>query len=440
MSLVNLRKQHAVGQGFFHSADLRDHAHLRLRYVYDCGAMTKYAGSRSDRIRDHLRSVGARSMLDLLFISHVHADHLNGLPQLLHAKTGLEVDTIVLPYFDVIERLIGYARDVTEDPATSTDAFHRDFVVSPVDALSRFAPRRILFVRSAGDDSPGAPDLDGGPEGPGPDIVGRDARGKGPTWRLVGRGTFHSGDGENSPTPASGPLVATIPDSMGIAVPDPSGGAGYWLLSPFIDPAIERGRSLFKSALRKALNIGKPRKDQIKVADFDAWLGDRSNRETLVLDKVPELSAAYATVERNLNVSSMCLYSGPLPDRSVHSMSYSGRFGIWGCSSDGGIGWLATGDVDLKDRKRRSAFLHHYRKLLEHVVTLTIPHHGSENNFDPELLTRVNPSFCVAAADAVGKWRHPGTAIVQAVASHGLFLSVVTSATSSQARERVEID
>lgn len=71
--------------------------------------------------------------------------------------------------------------------------------------------------------------------------------------------------------------------------------------------------------------------------------------------------------------------------------------------------------------------------------TLTIPHHGSENNFNAELLTRVDPSFCVVAADAVGKWRHPGSAIVQAVASHGLFLSVVTSETPSEVEERGEV-
>lgn len=100
--------------------------------------MTKHAGPRSERIGDHVRSVGARSMLDVLFISHVHADHLNGLPQRLHAKTGVEVDTIVLPYFDVVERLVGYARDATQDPATTIDVFYRDCVTSPAAALPGF--------------------------------------------------------------------------------------------------------------------------------------------------------------------------------------------------------------------------------------------------------------------------------------------------------------
>ena len=92
MGLINVRKQHAVGQGFFHSADLLIDGKLRLLYVYDCGAVTKYESARSDRIRAYLGSHGARSKLDLLFISHVHADHLNGLPQLLDPKRGMDVD------------------------------------------------------------------------------------------------------------------------------------------------------------------------------------------------------------------------------------------------------------------------------------------------------------------------------------------------------------
>jgi beta-lactamase superfamily II metal-dependent hydrolase len=111
----------------------------------------------------------------------------------------------------------------------------------------------------------------------------------------------------------------------------------------------------------------------------------------------------------------------------------------WTASGRSKIGWLATGDADLKTKKRRAAFLRHYRKLLDHVVTLTIPHHGSEGNFDVELLTRVDPEFCVAAADSVGKWRHPGTNVVQAIASHGRFLSVVTSKEPSEVEEEVWI-
>ncbi|WP_395449061.1 hypothetical protein ACHMW7_03900 [Aminobacter sp. UC22_36] len=436
MGLTNLRKQHAVGQGFFHSAELLEKGELRLRYVYDCGAMSKYAGPRSDRIKEYLHNAGARSKLDLLFISHVHADHLNGLPQLLHATTGLHVDTIVLPYFNLMERLIGYAREAIEDPAMARDEFYRDFVMNPIEALSGFRPRQILLVQSAGDTSPGAPSFDDGPEGPVPDIAGLPIDGKGVTWKPIGRGAFYNGEQGAVGTPASETVVVTVADSFGIAVPSSATGEGFWLLSPFIDPAVERHRGIFKAALLKALNHGQLRKDQIKKANFDAWLENSENLKDLVVNKVSDLVQAFSAVEKNLNISSMCLFSGPLPDGEARQRYHVGRFGKWGAKSESGIGWLATGDSDLKAKKRRVAFLRHYSKVLHDVATITLPHHGSDSNFDAELLTSVGPSFCVVAADTVGKWRHPGTEIVQAVASYGCFVSVVTSKEASEVEER----
>jgi hypothetical protein len=155
---------------------------------------------------------------------------------------------------------------------------------------------------------------------------------------------------------------------------------------------------------------------------------------------VSDLREAYAAVEKNLNISSMCLYSGPLADGTVPKQVHYCRFGKWVAGGENKIGWLAAGDADLKEKKRRDAFLRHYHKLLDHVVTLTLPHHGSERNFDVELLTRVDPAFCVVAPDMVGKWRRPGLMVVQAIASHGRFLSVVTSKAPSEVAEAVWID
>ena len=440
MGMINQRKQHAVGQGFFHSAELLEEGKLRLRYVYDCGAMTKYAGPRSDRVRSYLQNIDARSRLDLLFISHVHADHLNGLPQLLQTNTGLDVDTIVLPYFDMIERLIGYARDVTLDPASVRNDFFREFVVDPIPALSSFEPRQILFVRSTGDGGPGAPSFDGTPEWLGPVINGPLRDEKGPVWKLVGNGTIEDGNLGRHASFSSGPVIATIPDSLGFAMPSSTTKAGIWLLSPFIDPAIKRQRGVFMTALLKALNHGKSHIEKIKKKDFDAWLSNSMNRQDLVLNRVSDLIIAYEAVEKNINVSSLCLYSGPLPDSAARPRHHFANFGKWSAHTRGGIGWLATGDADLKVKRRRARFLRHYDKLLDEVTTLTIPHHGSENNFDEEVLARVNPCCCVVAADAVGNWRHPGTKIVQAIASHGCFLSVVTSKKTSEVTESVQID
>ena len=427
---INSRLQHAVGQGFFHSAELYKNERVSLRYIYDCGAMSRYSTELTSCIGNYLKDAvsNSSSKLDLLFISHVHADHLNGLPQLLDPNGGLSVDTIALPYFNMIERLIGYAQSVTVDPAIIRADFYREFVIDPVTVLSTFSPRQILFFHSSGPNSPGAP-VDVSPEGIGPDKNLRDSEEKG-NWRLVGRGHRDLSNHTMGSVP-----VSNIPDSMGILVPITSKNACAWLLSPFIDPMIEREQSIFKSALFNALKYDNLRGTKTKEEDFQAWLDDPDNLKELVVNKVWALKEAYEETHNNLNMTSMCLYSGPLPKKIGPPLTCHTRFGTWSAQIIDRIGWLATGDAALNDNKRNRAFLHHYQKLFDDVLTLTIPHHGSDDYFDIDLLTKIKPHFCVAAADAFGKWSHPGAKIVQGVASQGLFLSVVTSDIKSEIQE-----
>jgi len=214
---------------------------------------------------------------------------------------------------------------------------------------------------------------------------------------------------------------------------------GLRLLSPFVDKAVDAHQAVFFRALLKALNHRVSAKAKMKAATLRPWLAVPANLRDIVTNRTGDLTQAYSAVSKNLNITSMCLYSGPLTDGVVRPEGHHGVFETWNAQGKGGIAWLGTGDAALKEKARRRSVLKCYRKLFGEVVTLTVPHHGSEGNFDAELLTKVDPNFCIVAADAIGTWRHPGTAVVQAVASHGLFLSVVTSDTKSCVYEHVAI-
>ena len=420
MGLENHRHQNPVGQGFFHSAFLLEEDRLRLSYVYDCGAMAKYADARNREIDKYHRvaTLYGVEKLDFLFLSHVHADHVNGVERLLGS---LDVDTIVMPLLNVKDRLIAYGRTSIEDPASAQSGFYRDLIVDPASALSRFRPRQILFIEPGGE----GPFLKG--------VGGED----GPAWLLVGRGHPRSMEiAADSWTEA-----VVIPDTMAMmmtaSVPSTgsvsSSSGGAWLLAPYVDPMIESQRRRFIAALAKEL------KTTSKL--LEPKLTSTSYVQDLVVNKVNRLAAAYAKLARDLNVTSMSLYSGPARSLAIgepHELRGS-IGGIGWHAGLGSIAWLATGDAALKQIKRRRDYLAHYGRLLAQVATLTLPHHGSEQNFHIALLNAVNPKLCVAAADSYSKWKHPGAHVVQSVCSHPALLQVVTSKQLSSVWERASL-
>ncbi|QGJ72871.1 MBL fold metallo-hydrolase [Sinorhizobium meliloti] len=428
MEIWNERKQHAVGQGFFHSARLLHDDAVRLRYVYDCGAMKKYSAALKRSVASLLADADAGCRLELLFISHIHADHVSGLPLLLDARKGMSVDTIVLPFFNVIDRLIEFAKCANDDPSIRRDAFYKEFVVDPVAALSRFNPRQILLVSSGGAGEPDGPYFDREPEFRGPIVAGPDDDSSRSLWKLAG-----SGDVEVTQV-AQDRVVARMTDHVSLVASPTSSGSISWLFSPHIDPTVSAKSALFKAELFKSLNHALPAGAKIKKVRFQAWLENPVNLRDLVVNKVHDLVQAFKAVAADLNTTSMCLYSGPLPDEPAESY-YRGKFGTWSVNGGDRVAWLATGDADLKTASRRKPFLRRYRRLTSKISTLTLPHHGSENNFDAELITAIGPAHFIAAADRFGKWRHPGTGVHQAIASHGRFLSVVTSQPASEITE-----
>lgn len=432
MKRWHIRTQHPVGQGFFSSGLVSGDDLRPFSYVYDCGAMGRYAAARDREIRKCLRCLKHnQGRLDVLFLSHMHADHINGLPRLLDPVKGVHVDTIVLPLVNVQERLIAFARTAAVDPVAAGDVFYQRFVVAPGEALGEFNPRQIIFTRK-GDGESGAPGGDGEPPTPVPSAEERPNRSETP-WHLVGRGRIGRRVGEQGKPAgsAAGPAQLEMPDTIALAV---GSGQDAWLLAPFVDPEIEDQRDTFIQVLAK--NLG------VTQNELETSLEDRSYMKDLVTNHHGVLAGAYEAIASDLNITSLCLYSGPVNQSSRVSREIRSRFGRVAYSRRGGenlrVAWLATGDAALKQIKRRDAFTSHYGKLLREVATLTLPHHGSDHNFDAGLLDKVMPDICVAVADRYSKWKHPGPNTVQAVCSHPSMLHVVTSAPLSRMMEIVQ--
>ena len=92
-------KFHGVGQGLFYTADLICNEKNVARFIYDCGSdNTQYLDNAIDAYHKEQSSNMGKISVEFLTISHLHRDHVNGLPKLLKFVTPKK---IYLPYFDV---------------------------------------------------------------------------------------------------------------------------------------------------------------------------------------------------------------------------------------------------------------------------------------------------------------------------------------------------
>jgi len=97
---------HGIGQGLFYSAKITLQSNCdpnsSFNFVYDCGSSSRKLYLNNE-IAEYKKLKLQSKKLDLLMISHLHSDHVNGLENLL---SDIEVKNVVLPYMSPIERLI----------------------------------------------------------------------------------------------------------------------------------------------------------------------------------------------------------------------------------------------------------------------------------------------------------------------------------------------
>jgi hypothetical protein len=402
--------------------------HADFLYVYDCGSEPKRHVNRE--IKGLVEARPCRS-LDLLVLSHFDRDHICGTPRLLHKSNGLKVDTILLPFVDMDERIVALAQAAaeTEDYGGRIDGFFLDMVFDPVAALSRFEPRRIIFVRSGDDDAPldgdGPPDADPGSSGMREEMKGYRTRERGPgpiKTSLVGA----YGDPQRPPRHVyrgqSGGTEVLEVRNVALALAD----AGYsveWKLLPWVRPAAAADVASFRSMVETL--FGWPK------GTFGSKILDPAVRKQMVTSKRTKLAAAYKLAFADKNLTSLCLYSGPRDPRRLAATAITPRLGYHRLTK---IGWLGTGDAHLKDRADIVAFRQAYAQDIDFVSTYLFPHHGSIENSDPSNLI-VDADLWVAAADPIHPWLHPHWKLERAVHRRGKMFRHVRASPATGATE-----
>ena len=151
MTMRGTFRFHPVGQGLFYSGLIQkttDGNFRQFSFVYDCGTSSSCRRSFRREVDDFKGLLPSwkkrKKRLDLLIVSHLHDDHVNGLYYLFR---DLEVDTVIMPFMEQALRLLAWTESPGKEP------FIRDFYADPAGWFSERGVRRILLIGSRGYDS-----------------------------------------------------------------------------------------------------------------------------------------------------------------------------------------------------------------------------------------------------------------------------------------------
>lgn len=366
VEVTGWRTQWAVGQGSFHSGAVRA-LNRPVHYVYDCGTQPAYQSALDREIDIALSRLQGR--IDVLYISHFHEDHVSGVRDLLDRA---KVKRVVLPLTPATDRVMALAFALGTEDGRTLPEWYFDLIANPRDFFESAGATVTEVEPGAGDD--------------------------------VAPVEFPIEPDDNAQPDFSPPKSGRQPSgAASAALAD--GHRPAWLWVPWASSRADAARGAFLSEMGSLLGKNP---DEVR-----RLLEDPRELKTLGTERGSWLRQAYnvAVGGRDLNFTTMALYSGPPP----HAPSAGWASGYFeanrplSCIHRPEVGWLGTGDAELGTRPRASEFNRAIAPLRPNVGTLVLPHHGSDHNNSDALLSAFNPGTTfVATADIYRNWRQPG--------------------------------
>lgn len=439
VDLAISRTQWAAGAGFFHSCIINSNDG-RFTFVYDCGTARKFSilqreidlflesinSSWQDPIckrrnvtffgtpfKDEwsASSLSPTPTIDTVFISHFDIDHIKGLRYLIQKA---RVKELVIPYTTPEERFLYLAASqqarlsaTNKTNDTQIDAFTIKFTANPEDAVNE------LY---------------------------REMETDGRETRVI----TVSSDTQNG-RPAYTTQIIINTNSTSKNQHSKSQDVPVWTIATHT--LSNNAQSYGNKLINELTNRG--------IISTNDNLTDPHTLKRIFSAKhsISEITKAYrAIVGRNLNKTSLILYSGP--SQPLYTQTFDHTF--WTERSIGNAtsstfsspiltynylyqaGWLGCGDAPLSSATNLSKFDSLFGDHKLFASTFSPPHHGSLHDWNIQLLdsfgypNEISP-VCVISAD--GLHQHPDPYVMSDIYSNGSIPFIVTTDTRSRLTE-----
>lgn len=425
---------HAVGQGCFYSGEIFCTPNGEpLRLVYDCGSET--AGDALEREVDLLHQIIHDAKLDVLVLSHLDADHVNGLTLLL--DNGLTARNVFLPYLTPAQRAIAAAGAGDE-----ADPNYFELLADPVGFLEGRGVENIIFVSGGEDEEQGSSDQDTPPLQP------SDESGNAPNLGDLkddedGKSRYHRGE-ESKLRPSGGQLSQGklplgAPQSEGAEDSRPTQKTTLHFKTdhlPFRLTRCWQGKFFHRddmrlpvNAITGALDFTIRPGDSTSVQRYKRFLADvHGHFGTLDPGRLvtairsesdrKKLRGCYHHIRGNHNDVSLVLWHGPMfmPSRAAlvsgpRPQRTSSVAEPPHCCG----GTLLTGDLTFKDEVV-AKIKRHFDRYLWVTTFLHVPHHGSLRSWNDSLLKLFEGHImAVVCAGSHNIYNHPHPQVMAAL-------------------------
>ena len=385
----------AVGQGAFYCESFEiGNSDSPFNVVYDCGSMPNKEVV-NEAIRHNFQK---GEEIHAVFISHLHEDHINGIPYLLkHCKVKriyfpviLSENKILMKIWYSINGISGFTVDFLENPIQAIESLGLDDEHRP----------KLIQIKEAGLDS-----------------EERDFR-------------ETDSDGGKIIEESGGVTLEEIESGKNvfkdIIHTNPTDAYGEWKYIPFNFRQEGRIKILMK-ALESLL--GKPATAEKLEQVYKRIMKkneDENTNENMDENNISmtDIEDAYKQVLGEFNTNSMTLFSGEIQNRYEQFLDINDRLYACCCYRPKHSGCLYTGDYDALGKIKWNQLKKAYKKYWKYIGCVQIPHHGSRHSFNNEFL-EMDAVFVISAGYS-NQFKHPHSCVMKSCMQKGIKPHIVT--------------
>ena len=370
---------HPVGQGAFYTERIKTDGKT-YNVVYDCGSTTAYKVNRGKPILEaEIKTFYDKNEnIDLLFISHFDYDHVNGLKYL---KDHCNIKRVIMPLIPTAARWIYLSQldDELQSLMTNPGVFFGN-------------DTEIISVRYT---NGGEPTRD--------ELVLND----------------------NEPSSKQEIVSGTIIQFRNLH---------DWCYIPFNFDEDARYKKLIDLIADHGLEL-----DKLLNGNVEYIITERA-----------KINKAYQNIVKksgSSNESSLIVYSGPISVKHEYIKKYNSICNVsciarrihYGCNMIPFIGKRAAclylGDTDLNQASGGygiiEAIYHNLGDVRHNIGTIQVPHHGSEKNFNDDILLHSSPNLYFASFGKQNSYGHPSYRVVEDIEMHNHFVGVTEDRNSA---------